>query len=123
MTLVVDVESLPGQRAALRLTGEVDAYTAPQFREQMAEAEAQGPNGVILDLRKIVYMDSTGLGVMMGGAKRARERGACLAVICTNDHILRILRISGLVELIAVVSGEAEALQALSAEGGPQSDE
>jgi len=118
MTLVVDVESLRGERAALRLSGEVDAYTAPQFREQMAEAEQAGPKGVIVDLRKVKYLDSTGLGVMMGGAKRAREREGRLAVICTNEHILRILTISGLAELIAIVPDEAKALQVLGAEGG-----
>jgi len=123
MTLVVDVESLPGQRAALRLSGEIDAYTAPQFREQMTEAEAQGPKGVIVDLRKVRYLDSTGLGVMMGGAKRARERGGSLALICTNEHVLRILSISGLADLLAIVSDEDEALQALGTAEGSGGDE
>ena len=123
MTLVVDVESLPGERVALRLSGEIDAYTAPQFREQMAKVDAEGSTGVIVDLRKVRYLDSTGLGVMMGGAKRASERGGSLAVICTNEHILRILEISGLTELIAVVSDEEEALKSLADEGGRKGDE
>lgn len=122
MTLVVDVERLPGQRAALRLSGEIDAYTAPQFREQMSEAEQAGPKGVIVDLRKVHYLDSTGLGVMMGGAKRAGARGGRLALICTNEHLLRILDISGLAELLAVVRDEAGALRALDQTGGSEGD-
>jgi anti-sigma B factor antagonist len=123
MTLVVDVESLTGERAVVRVAGEIDAYTAPQFREQLGEAEQRGPRGVVVDLRKVRYLDSTGLGVMIGGAKRARERGARLVLICTNEHVLRILRISGLSELLPVVAEESEALEALSAGGRPESDE
>lgn len=123
MSLVINVENLPQQRTALRVCGEIDAYTAPTFREQMSEAEAREPAGLIVDLQKVRYLDSTGLGVMMGAAKRARERGCSLVVICTNEHILRILKISGLTELITVVAGQEEALNALEEDRGCEGNE
>ncbi len=123
MTLVIDVENLSQQYIALRVSGEIDAYTAPKFREQMSEAESREPAGLIVDLRKVRYLDSTGLGVMMGAAKRARERGCSLVVICTNEHILRILKISGLTELIIVAANQEEAVNALEEGQGCEGDE
>jgi len=89
--------------------GEVDAHTAPQLKTAIGTAIEHGATEVIADLDQVTFMDSTGLGVLVGGLKRLRELGGELRIVCTRRPILRILEITGLDKVIPIYSALAEA--------------
>ncbi len=99
--------------------GELDAYTGPQLREELAEAVADGARWLVLDMSRVEYMDSVGLGIIVGAAKRTVEQGGNLAVVAARPNVLRVFEISGTRELLNVVETLDEARERLSwPEGG-----
>ena len=95
--------------ALFALDGEMDAATAPQFRDALVEALEEGLVWILVDLRKVEYIDSVGLGILMGAAKRANEHGGELAVICQRPNLLKVFDITGTRELLNVCEEEPEA--------------
>ncbi len=85
-----------GDCAVLQVTGEVDVYTAPMLREQMQEFSAKGAVHVIVDLGRVDFLDSTGLGVLVGALKRLRSAGGSFALVCDKEPLLKIFRITAL---------------------------
>ena len=79
-----------GDCAVLRVTGEVDLSTAPMLRERIRELAARGAVHLIADLSQVDFIDSTGLGVLVGGLKRVREDGGSLALVVTPAHPARL---------------------------------
>jgi anti-anti-sigma factor len=77
--LAVEVERA-NARVSLALHGELDLETAPQFRECLAEAEA-GAETVVIDLRAVTFMDSCGIGELVGAQQRAHRQGQRLVVV------------------------------------------
>lgn len=103
------------QVATIGLRGELDAYTAPQVRDQMVKAlEEEGARWVVADLTDTEYIDSLFLGILVGLGKRAGERDGDVTVICNREHLLRVFDISGTRELLNIV-GTAEDAAALIA--------
>jgi anti-sigma B factor antagonist len=98
-----------GTRSILVVEGEVDAHTAPQLKAAIATALDKGSTEVIADLDQVTFMDSTGLGVLVGGLKRLREVGGELRIVCSRRPILRILEITGLDKVIPLYSALAQA--------------
>jgi anti-sigma B factor antagonist len=90
-----------GDCAVLQVTGEVDVYTTPAMRERIRELAAQGAVHVIADLGQVDFLDSTGLGVLVGGLKRLREDGGSLALVIKTPRILRLFQITGLSKAFA----------------------
>src|ERR1700733_15539955 len=101
-----------GDCAVLRVTGEVDVYTAPVLRERIRELAALGAVPLIADLAQVDFLDSTGLGVLVGGLKRLREDGGSLALVITTPRILRIFQITGLTKAFAVWASVTDAVTA-----------
>jgi anti-sigma B factor antagonist len=101
-----------GDCAVLQVTGEVDVYTAPMLREQMRELSAKGAVHLIADLGRVDFLDSTGLGALVGGLKRLREAGGSLALVISTPRILRIFQITGLTKALAVQPSVADAITA-----------
>lgn len=79
----------------LRVQGEIDVSNADAFRESLNGLI--GPKGgeVIVDMTQVPYIDSTGIGVLMGAAHRAEEEGVKLTVVCPHENILRVLSMLG----------------------------
>jgi anti-sigma B factor antagonist len=86
--------------AVLRVTGEVDVYTAPVLRERIQDLTAKDVVHIIADLSRVDFLDSTGLGVLVGGLKRVREHGGSLTPVINSTRILHILRITGLTRVL-----------------------
>ena len=82
--------------AVLSVGGEIDAYTSPRLRERLNELLDGGQHQVIVNLQRVEFMDSTGLGVLVSCLKRAKEHQGDLALVCTSPQILRVLAITGL---------------------------
>jgi anti-sigma B factor antagonist len=91
-----------GDCAVVQVTGEVDVYTAPMLRERIRELAASGAVHLIADLGPVDFLDSTGLGVLVGGLKRLREDGGSLALVITTPRLLRIFQITGLTKAFAI---------------------
>lgn len=88
--------------AVIEASGEVDLATVPALREAISEQVAAGRTNLLLDLRAVTFLDSTGLGVLVGAAKKARGAGGSLRLVCDNARVLRLLRITGLDKALAV---------------------
>jgi anti-anti-sigma factor len=101
-----------GEGAVVVVTGEVDMSTSPALREQLVAPEAQRET-VVLDLREVTFMDSSGLGAIVGQHKRARERGFRFAVAVDGAAAVeRILVLAQLTQVLEVVRTPDEALTA-----------
>ena len=101
MDLGLDVQERNGH-AVLAVQGEVDVYTAPQFREQLIQLVDQGHRNIVVDLEGVEFLDSTGLGVLVGGLKRVRSHDGDLSLVCTQRRILKVLEITGLTKVFSI---------------------
>lgn len=101
MDLGLDV-SERGDATVLAVRGEVDVYTAPRLRERMVELVNQGARTLVIDLEGVEFLDSTGLGVLVGGLKRMRSNDGDLSLVCTQHRILRVFEITGLTKVFAI---------------------
>ena len=88
--------------AVLRITGEVDVYTAPQLREQVVQFVNSGVRHIIADLRGVDFLDSTGLGALVGSLKRLRTHDGSFKVVASGGRTLRIFQITGLTRAFAL---------------------
>lgn len=98
-----------GQQCMVVLDGEVDVYTAPRLKEELVSAIEDGCVNLIVDLEKVGFIDSSGLGVLVSALRRARERDGVVRIVCTRDNILKIFRITGLDKVFPVFSDAEEA--------------
>jgi anti-sigma B factor antagonist len=98
--------------AVLRIGGEVDVYTAPQLRESIIDLVSDGARHIIADLREVDFLDSTGLGALVGSLKRLREQDGSLKLVTDADRVLRIFRLTGLVHVFALAASFPEAVAA-----------
>jgi len=101
MDLGLDVEERDGF-AVLSVRGEVDVYTAPRFRERLIELVGEGKHHIIVDLEGVDFLDSTGLGVLVGGLKRLRSHDGDLFLVCTQSRILKVFEITGLTKVFSI---------------------
>ena len=111
MNLRVETTTPRENVAIVSLTGEVDVYTSPRLKQEIVDLLNQGLTRIVVDTTKVEYLDSTGLGVLIGGLKRARERDGDLRLICDSPRILRIFEITGLTKIFDIYRTEAEALE------------
>src|ERR1700722_11707828 len=96
--------------AVLQVTGEGDVYPAPMLREQIRELAAKGVVHLIADLSRVDFLDSTGLGALVGGLKRLREAGGSLALVISTPRILRVFQITGLTKVLAAQRSVEDAI-------------
>jgi anti-sigma B factor antagonist len=101
-----------GDRTVVEVGGEIDVYTAPKLREQLVDLVADGKYHLIVDMENVDFLDSTGLGVLVGGLKRVRAHEGSLRLVCTQERILKIFRITGLTKVFPIHSSVAEAVAA-----------
>ena len=101
----------------LELGGEIDLYTAPEFKARMDAVIDDGKTRLVVDLSKLTYIDSITLGVLVGGVKRVRPVGGSLALVCTDGNVIASFRVSGLERAFPIYATREEALAAV-AEGG-----
>lgn len=97
MIIDIRVETrVTGDWAILDVEGEVDVFTAPKLREQIIGLLTAGKDRIVVDLSKVGFMDSTGLGVLVGGLKRVKERDGILSLAGAQGTVLRVLNVTGL---------------------------
>jgi anti-sigma B factor antagonist len=99
----------------IALTGEIDLYTAPEFKQQLLEVIGQGAKHVVVDLTDTTFIDSTTLGVLVGGVKRLRPEGGQLSIVCSDRNITKIFEITGLNRVFPIYETRAEVLEGAGA--------
>lgn len=82
--------------------GEIDVYTASKLRDKITELVAAGTYHLIIDMEGVEFLDSTGLGVLVGGLKKVRTHDGSLQLICNQDRLLKIFRITGLAKVFTI---------------------
>ena len=95
MELSLSTRTVAGH-LVLEVGGEIDVYTAPQLRERLISLVDGGARHVVVDLGRVEFLDSTGLGVLVGALKRLRGAGGELFLVCGQERLLKIFRITGL---------------------------
>ena len=101
-----------GDCAVLRIDGDIDAYAAPQLRDRLTDLASHGTVHIIADLRGAGFLDSAGLGALVGSRNELCTRGGSLTLVAGTGPILQIIRITGLGEGFAVQSCLPEAIAA-----------
>lgn len=96
---------------ALSLEGEVDVYTAPRLKEAIVDQIDDGCVNIIVNLEKVGFIDSSGLGVLVSGLRRAKERDGAIRLVCTRENVLKIFRITGLDKVFPIFATQDEALE------------
>ena len=90
------------EHTVLEVGGEVDVYTAPRLRERLVELVDSGARDVVVDLAGVEFLDSTGLGVLVGGLKKVRAHDGSLQLVCSQERLLKIFRITGLAKVFVI---------------------
>ena len=92
------------------LVGSLDIATSPTVRAALLEASARGDHRLIVDLTEVEFLDSTGLGALIGAQRRAKEFSGEVRLVVKEGQILRLLRITGLLKVFGVYATMAAAL-------------
>lgn len=105
MLLRVD-HSVAADTAEITAQGEIDLATVNTLRATITSALAQGARHVVLHLEGVTYIDSSGLGTLIGAHKRVAASGGTMTVLCTRPRILRLFAITGLDRVLTVTAPE-----------------
>ena len=101
-----------GDRAVLRIDGDIDACTAPQLRQRMLNLAGHGTVHVIADLRGVGFLNSAGLGALVAARTELRGRAGSLMLVAGTGRTAQVLRITGLTDAFALHSCVLEAVTA-----------
>lgn len=96
---------------AVEVQGEIDVYTSPRVKETINELIEGSHYNFVINLEGVRYIDSTGLGVLIGALKKVREHNGRIVLICTNPQIKKIFNITGLIKIFEIYKDEEEALK------------
>ena len=102
MELGLEVDESRSPHTVVAVKGEVDVYTAPRLREKLVELVSQGHLKIVVNLEDVDFLDSTGLGVLVGALKRLRSHDGELSLVCTQQRILKVFEITGLTKVFAI---------------------
>ena len=100
------------------VSGEIDLFTAPDFKQHVSAPIDAGVSRVIVDLRSTTFIDSSSLGVLIGAHRRLKLRGGSLTIVCDNDTITKTFRITGLDGVFTVVPKIDDAVDGDAVETG-----
>src|SRR5262249_46990539 len=100
--LSIDLRTEEEGVLVFKLRGSLDLATAPTVRAALTEATDTGPHDLIVDLTQLEFLDSTGLGVLIGAHRRAAEHSGSFRLIIGDGAIARLLNITGLISVFAV---------------------
>lgn len=89
-------------RWVITVGGEIDVYTAPKLRDKLSELVTSGRHAIVVDMQNVDFLDSTGLGVLVGGLKKVREQNGSLEIVCSQERLLKIFRITGLAKVFTI---------------------
>jgi anti-sigma B factor antagonist len=103
MNIKVDIDKSDDKTVVL-VAGEIDAYTAPKLREALLPLAEESNPDLIVNLKDVSYMDSTGLGVFVGLLKKIRKNDGHLNLVELSERLERLFSITGLNDIIDISS-------------------
>ena len=109
--LDIQIDRSDGGHTICRPVGELDAFTVSQFRQSLADLV--GNKRLVIDMSSVPFVDSAGLGALIGGIRRARELGGDVAVACNRPTLTRLLRTTGFDRIVTVTETVEQAAAAL----------
>jgi anti-sigma B factor antagonist len=110
-------EAIDDEVHVIKGGGEIDLHAAPEFRERLHELIDAGERRLVIDISEATFIDSTAVGVLMGGLKRLGSVGGSLAVVCDDENVLKIFEIMGVDWLIPIRRSRDEAISAMARAG------
>ena len=108
MHLQIDVQRRDGY-TVLSPQGEIDFATGPQLKSAITETLVAGEVHLVVDLLRVEFIESTGLGALIGGRRRAFAMGGSLSLVCAEEQMLKLFRITGLDKVFAIFPSLAAA--------------
>jgi stage II sporulation protein AA (anti-sigma F factor antagonist) len=113
MSLQMEIEH-DSKALIVRLKGELDHHTAETVKVRMEEALQQSSSShVILSLKDLSFMDSSGLGVILGRYRLVTGKGGKMVVCDVNSSVYRLFEMSGLFKIVSVKDNEKQAISSL----------
>ncbi len=101
-----------GELTIAEVMGEIDVASAARFRDELGKAVADATSHVVVDMTKVPFLDSTGLGVLVGRLKSMRLRDLDMVLVISDDRLLRSFKITGLDQVFRLFDTVDEALDA-----------
>ena len=106
--------NIRGNYLLVRLKGDFDMHTAPDFKEKViSKMEENDLKQLVLNLNQVNFIDSTGLGAILGRYRNLTDKGGKLILVGLNSQVKRILKLSGVLELMPVYESEKEVFKKL----------
>lgn len=102
---------LDGRTHVVEVEGQIDLYSAPDFKEHTSRVIDEGKSCVIVDLTRVTFLDSTGLGILMSALNRLRAARATLLLVVTDYDIERLFEITGLDGMFRIYRSRDDALE------------
>ena len=119
MNFDVKTDKVDDGAYVISLAGEVDLYTAPEFKQHLLNVIGEGAKDVVVDFSNTTFIDSTTLGVLVGGVKRLRSQEGRLSLVCSDRNITKIFEITGLDRVFTIYPTRDEALTKAGASSQP----
>ena len=101
-------------RGLIELSGEVDLYTAPRFKDDLIALIDAGVADIVIDLSRVTFIDSTALGVLIGGVRRVNAAAGAMTLVVTSRPVERVLSITGLDRVFTIHESLEDAIAALA---------
>ena len=108
----IDDEPVDDTTHVVSVTGEIDLFTAPEFKQRISTPIDEGKSRVIVDLSRVTFIDSSSLGVLIGAHKRLKLREGALVIVCDDRAIVNTFKITGLDGVFEIVPRRADVVPA-----------
>jgi anti-sigma B factor antagonist len=105
----IDDRAVDDDTHVVAITGEIDLFTAPEFKQRVSAPIDAGRRHLVVDLTQTTFIDSSSLGVLIGAHRRLRREGGALVVVCSDEAIIKTFRITGLDGVFTIVDTLDEA--------------
>ena len=103
MAFAIEDRAVDDTTHVVAVTGEIDLFTAPEFKLRVSAPIDAGRTHVIVDLTETSFIDSSSLGVLIGAHRRLRRLQGALVIVCSNDAIVKTFRLTGLDGVFTIV--------------------
>jgi anti-sigma B factor antagonist len=107
----IEEHRISGDIHVVAVTGEVDLFTAPEFKQRVSAPIGAGVERLIVDLTQATFIDSSSLGVLIGAQRRLQSRGGRMVIACDTDAIVKAFRITGLDGVFTLVASVEAAFE------------
>ena len=99
-----------GEHKIIDVTGEVDLYNVSELKKALFDTIDKRHKSIVIDMKKVNYMDSSGIGALVAGVKKMKANGGKFALMNIHDDVLNILKLATLDKFFAIYRSEDELL-------------